>query len=114
MENLGILKLYIGIHPPQLAENLFLIIEKYDEMFLEALLLGLSELPKLNYWKAIKLDSGGKVNRRDVVIIKLSLPQGGFINFLENFTKILIDKVDFKIYLQNLLMLFPKIQYPFI
>jgi len=99
-ENLGVLSFYIDVYPPQLAENLFLIIEKYDEMFLEALLLGLGELPKLKYWKAVKLDSGGKDNRKDVVIIRLSLPQGGFINFLENFTKILIDKVDFKIYLE--------------
>lgn len=67
---------------------------------MESLLLGLSELPKLGYWKAIKCGFGGKVSRRDVAVIRLSLPRGGFIVFLENFTKILVDKVNFKIYLE--------------
>ncbi len=100
MENLGVLSFYIDVCPPQLVENLFLIIENYDEAFLESLLLGLSELPKLSYWKAIKCGGGGKVSKRDVVVIRLSLPRGGFIVFLENFTKILIDKVNFKMYLE--------------
>jgi len=69
-------------------------------MFLEALLLGLSELPKLSYWKAVKLGFGGKVNKRDVVVVRLSLSRGGLINFLENFTKMLTGKVDFKIYFE--------------
>ena len=101
MENLDILRSYIDIHPPQLAENLFLIIKKYNEMFLDALLLGLSELPKLSYWKATKLDFTGKTEEKNIVIVRLSLPEGGFINFIENFTKILIDELDFKIYIET-------------
>lgn len=101
LESLGILKPYIDIYPPKLLENVFLIIDEGDKQFLDALILGLSELPKLSYWKTNKLDSTGEIIKDNVIIAKLFLPEGGFMNFIENFTKILIDKVDFKLYLET-------------
>jgi len=101
LENLGVLKPYIDIYPPKLSEKMFLIIDEGDKQFLDALILGLSELPKFSYCKASKLDSTGEVIKDNVIIAKLHLPEGGFMNFIENFTKILIDKVDFKLYLET-------------
>ena len=95
------LKTYIDVYPPKLTEKLYLIIEKGDMRFLEALLLGLSELPVLSFYKADKLDASGRFVKENVIIARLELPEGGFVGFLESFTKMLIDRADFKLCLET-------------
>jgi len=98
---LNSLRTFIDVYPPKLVEKLFLIIEKCDEHFLEALLLGLSELPSLVFYKANKMGISGEFVNENVTIVRLELPEGGFTRFLENFTKMLIEKTDFKLYLET-------------
>lgn len=99
--NLNSLRTFINVYPPKLVEKLFLIIEKCDEHFLEALLLGLSELPSLIFYKANKMGISCEFIKENVTIVRLELPEGGFTGFLENFTEMLIEEADFKLYLET-------------